>query len=272
MEANFHPQLLLLRRLEVKFLYINSPCPRKEIYICFKAFCFRDAKMSEADSLLKIIKERRSIRKYKPDPVPEDLILKCIEAARWAPTGENAQPWRFIIVRSQKIREELGKIAGKGSGRRFTVEFYTGKMIQRFGEKVKTWPEEKKRQIFGKLTSGKVSAFLAEAPVDIVVCAYKSVWDPREDCSAAIQNILLMAKALGLGTCWVIAPSQDVRDELKLKKLLKVPEEYKIVSVVALGYPDESPNPRPRKNVEEITFYEYFGQKIPAPEEGLNVK
>ncbi|MEM2387391.1 MAG: nitroreductase family protein, partial [Candidatus Bathyarchaeia archaeon] len=116
-------------------------------------------------------------------------------------------------------------------------------------------------RVFEKLTSGKVSAFLAEAPVNIVVCAYKNVWDPREDCSAAIQNMLLMAKALGLGTCWVIGPVTDVRDELKVKELLGIPEEYKVVSVVALGYPDEDPKPRPRKELEEVTFYERFGQK-----------
>jgi len=219
--------------------------------------------MNEADVVLKIIKERRSIRKYKPDMVPDDLILKCLEAARWAPSGEDAQPWRFIIVKDKKTREALGKIAGGGSGRRFTVEFYTGKMAKRFGDVVKTWPEEKRKHVFEKLTSGRVSAFLAEAPVNIVVCAYKNVWDPREDCSAAIQNLLLMAKALDLGTCWVIAPVTDVRDELKVKELLKVPEEYKIISVVALGFPDESPKPRPRKSIEEITFYEYFGQKFP---------
>ena len=141
------------------------------------------------------------------------------------------------------------------------MEFYTGKMAERFGEKIKTWPEEKKKRVFEKLTSGKVSAFLAEAPVNIVVCAYKNVWDPREDCSAAIQNMLLMAKALGLGTCWVIGPVTDVRDEMKVKELLNIPEEYKIVSVVALGYPDEDPKPRPRKELEEVTFYERFGQK-----------
>lgn len=216
----------------------------------------------EAEIVLKVIKERRSIRKYKPDPVPDELILKCLEAARWAPTGEDAQPWRFIIVKDKKTREKLGEIAGRGSGRRFTVEFYTGKMLERFGEKIKTWPEEKKKRVFEKLTSGKVSAFLAEAPVNIVVCAYKNVWDPREDCSAAIQNMLLMAKALGLGTCWVIGPVTDVRDELKVKELLNIPEEYKIVSVVALGYPDEDPKPRPRKELEEVTFYERFGQKM----------
>ncbi|MEM1566142.1 MAG: nitroreductase family protein [Candidatus Bathyarchaeia archaeon] len=215
----------------------------------------------EAEVVLKVIKERRSIRKYKPDPIPDELILKCLEAARWAPTGEDAQPWRFIIVKDQKTREKIGEIAGRGSGRRFTVEFYTGKMLERFGDKIKTWPEEKRKRVFEKLTSGKVSAFLAEAPVNIVVCAYKNVWDPREDCSAAIQNMLLMAKALGLGTCWVIGPVTDVRDELKVKELLGIPEEYKVVSVVALGYPDEDPKPRPRKELEEVTFYERFGQK-----------
>jgi nitroreductase len=213
----------------------------------------------EADIVLKVIKERRSIRKYKPDPVPDELILKCLEAARWAPTGEDAQPWRFIVVKDPETRKKIGEIARRGSGRRFSVELYTGKMIERLG--AHAWPEEKRKRVFEKLASGKVSAFLAEAPVNIVVCADKNTWDPREDCSAAIQNMLLMAKALGLGTCWVIAPCTDVRDEMRMKELLNIPEEYKIVSVVALGYPDEAPKPRPRKELEEVVFYERFGQK-----------
>lgn len=226
--------------------------------------------MSEAEIVLKVIKERRSIRKYKPTPVPDELIIKCLEAARWAPTGEDAQPWRFIIVKDEAMKKELARIAGRGSGRRFTIEFYTGKMEERFGEVVKTWPEEKKKRVFGKLISGAVSAFLAEAPVNIVVCAYKDVNDPREDCCAAIQNMMLMAKALGLGSCWVIAPVFDVRDELKVKRLLNVPEEYKVISVIAIGYPDEDPKPRPRKSLDEIIFYERFGQKMP-PEVVKNI-
>lgn len=219
--------------------------------------------MSEADILMKIIKERRSIRKYKPTPIPDEYVMMCLEAARWAPTGEDAQPWRFIIVKDEGMRKELAKIAGKASGRRFTVQFFTGELERRFGDVVKTWPEEKRKRVFGKLVSGAVSTFLAEAPVNIVVCAYKDVFDPREDCCAAIQNMLLMAHALGLGSCWAIAPVFDVRDELKVKRLLNVPEEYKVISIVALGHADEAPKPRPRKSLDEIVFYERFGQKTP---------
>ena len=83
--------------------------------------------------------------------------------------------------------------------------------------------EEKSR--LEKLTSGQVSAFLADAPVSIVVIGKKDVWDTPYDTSACIENILLMVTALDLGACWVIAPCIDVRDEERIKTLLELPAE-----------------------------------------------
>ncbi len=75
------------------------------------------------------------------------------------------------------------------------------------------------------------------------------------------ENVLLMAHSLGLGTCIVVAPVSDIRDDEKMMELLKVPHGYKIIAPVAIGYPDESPGPRPRLPLEEITYYEEFGRR-----------
>jgi nitroreductase len=154
------------------------------------------------EAAMKIINDRRSIRQYTDEPVSEEHLEVILEAARQAPSGENAQPWRFIIVKDPPTRKQLGAIAGGGSGRRFTAEFVTQKMHERFSS---LEDEEKKKAIFEKLTSGRVSAFLADAPVNIVVCGRKDVWDLPYDTAAAIENMLLMVTALGLGACWVIA-------------------------------------------------------------------
>jgi nitroreductase len=210
------------------------------------------------EDLLKIIKTRRSIRRYKEKDVPDELLENIIEAGRWSPSGDNGQPWRFIIVRNPETKKALGKIAAEGSGRRFTAEYFTGRMQERF-EGLKDL--DKKDQAYKKLTSGEVSSFLANAPVIIIVCAKLDVWDVPYDSAMATQNMVLMAHALGLGSCVVVAPVSDMRDDIKVMKLLKIPHGYKVIAPLAIGYPDESPNPRPRLSLKEIIFYEEFERR-----------
>jgi nitroreductase len=214
----------------------------------------------------KIILDRRSIRDYTQEPVSDEALDLILEMGRQAPSGEDAQPWRFIIVKDPAARKQLGAIAGGGSGRRFTAEFVTQKMQERFAN---LKDEAKKKAAFEKLTSGSVSAFLAEAPVNIIVCGKKHVWDMPYDVSAAIENMLLMVAALGLGACWVIAPCIDVRDEERVKALFDIPEGYKAVSIIALGHPVRPHRPRPRLPIHELVFREKFGAPYyKKPEEG----
>jgi nitroreductase len=216
------------------------------------------------EATMKVIQDRRSIRRYTDEPVSEEHLDMILEAARQAPSGENAQPWRFVVVRDPATRKQLGAIAGGGSGRRFTAEFVTQKMQERFTD---LKDEEKKKAIFEKLTSGRVSAFLADAPVSIVVCGRKDVWDLPYDTSAAIENILLMVTALGLGACWVIAPCIDIRDEERLKDLLGVPEEIKIVSIISIGHFARPHRPRPRILLNELVYSENWNTPYYTEEE-----
>ncbi len=212
---------------------------------------------SLVDATLKVIQDRRSIREYTAEAVSEKDLGMILEAARQAPSGENAQPWRYVVVRDAATRKKLGALAGGGSGRRFTAEFVTKKMQERFSS---LEDEAKKKAAFEKLTSGKVSAFLADAPVCLVVCGKKDVWDMPFDTSAAIENILLMVTALNLGACWVIAPCIDIRDEERLKGLLGIPEGFKAVSIVSIGHPVRPHRPRPRLAVKELVFDEKWGE------------
>jgi len=210
-----------------------------------------------ADATLKVILDRRSIREYTTEPVSDQDLDLILEAARQAPSGENAQPWRFIVVKDAETRKKLGALAGGGSGRRFTSEFVTKQMQARFSG---LQDEEKKKAAFEKLTSGKVSAFLADAPVDLVVCGKKGVWDMPYDTSAAIENILLMVTALNLGACWVIAPCIDIRDEERIKALLGMPEDFKAVSIISIGHPTRPHRPRPRLPIKDLVFTENWGE------------
>jgi len=208
--------------------------------------------------LLELIKTRRSIRRFKSMDVPDELLEKIMEAGRWAPSGDNAQPWRFIVVRDAETKKALGRIAQEGSRRRFTAEYFTGRLEERF-EELKD--PTKKEKAFKKLITGEVSSFLADAPVIIVICAKLDVWDVPYDVAMACENMQLMAHFLGLGSCVVVAPVSDMRDDIKTMQLLKIPHGYKIFAPMAIGYPDENPNPRPRLKLEEIVFYEEFGKR-----------
>lgn len=209
------------------------------------------------DATMKVIQDRRSIRHYTAEPVSDQDLDMILEAGRQAPSGENAQPWRFIIVKDAETRKRLATLAGGGSGRRFTAEFVTKKMQERFSS---LQDEAKKRAAFEKLTSGRVSAFLADAPVNIVVCGKKDVWDMPYDTSAAIENMLLMVTALGLGACWVIAPCIDIRDEERVKALLGMPEGFKAVSIISVGHPTRPHRPRPRIPIKDLVFLEKWGE------------
>ena len=214
--------------------------------------------MEVEEQVFEVITSRKSIRKYKPDPIPRDTLERLIEAARWAPSGENAQPWRFVIVEEREKIKAIGKVAGMADRRQFSAEFAAGETEKRL-KKIK---DPKKRQkVMEKLTGGHVSSFLENAPLVIIVCGKKDVWDLPYDCSAAIENILIMAVAAGLGTCWVESPVMDVRDEEKIKAMLEIPKNMKVLTAISVGYPDESPKPRPRLPRDELVFYEVFGRK-----------
>jgi nitroreductase len=212
---------------------------------------------SLVDATMKVIQDRRSIREWTDEPVSEQDLTMILEAGRQAPSGENAQPWRFIVVKDADTRGKLGALAGGGSGRRFTAEFVTQQMQARFAN---LQDEAKKKAAFEKLTSGQVSAFLANAPLNIVVCGKKDVWDTPYDTSAAIENMLLMITALGLGACWVIAPCIDIRDEERIKMLLGIPAGFKAISVISIGHPTRPHRPRPRIALHELVFSEKWGE------------
>jgi nitroreductase len=209
-----------------------------------------------AEATMKVIQDRRSIREWTAEPISEEDLAMILEAGRQAPSGENAQPWRFIVVHDAETRKKLGALAGGGSGRRFTAEYVTNQMQERFAN---LQDDAKKKAAFEKLTSGQVSAFLANAPLNLVVCGKKDVWDTPYDTSAAIENMLLMITALGLGACWVIAPCIDIRDEERIKAILDIPPGFKAISIISVGRPTRPHRPRPRMPLNQLVFSEKWG-------------
>jgi nitroreductase len=213
--------------------------------------------------ILDVITSRKSIRRYKPDPVPEEMIDKVLEAARWAPTGENYQPWRFIVVREQETRNKIGELARIGSGSRMTAWYSLGHMQERF---TGIQDPVRRAEVLRFMYSGEVSAFAKSSPVVIAVIGtlMEGSVDVPYDLSAAIENMLLEAHALGLGACWVHGPVGSTRDAKKFKEILGIPigmGQYKVIAYVSIGWPAEArKHPRPKKSLEELVYWERFGQ------------
>jgi len=167
------------------------------------------------------IETRRSIRAFTNEEVSEEEVQKLIDAARRAPSAGNIQPWEFVIVRDPKIKQELSVAALNQN-------------------------------------------FIKEAPVVIVVCAdeARSSWGYGsrgaslyclQDTAAAIQNLLLAACALGLGTCWVGAFHEN-----EVAKVINTPRNVRPIAIIPVGHPAEKPRARPKRSISEIVHYETF--------------
>lgn len=206
---------------------------------------------------LTAIKWRRSIRRYQSRPVDQRDVEAILDAARWAPSASNGQPWQFVIVSDAAARRTL-------------VDLILGAHRQYFTQAAREAMPAAQAE---ELTASTYNT-LYNAPVYIVVClhrkrqltadAYDAAsyrWD-LVSVAAAIENMLLAATALDLGTCWMAAPSLR---EAEVKRLLGIPSHVEIVALTPLGYPDESPPPRQRDSLAEIMHRDRWGTAAPQP-------
>ena len=168
--------------------------------------------------VLEAIKQAKSVSKFRPDPIPEQKIQTVLNAARLAPSVENLQPWKFIAVTD----------------------------------------EDAKRKLAGMVTNGR----LLEAPVVIVACArldeavgliggYMNSYPV--DLGMALANLTLAATSEGLGTSWVFAFNEE-----KVRSLLRVPEDARVVGLTPVGFPEAHEPPSGRKHLSEILAYNAY--------------
>lgn len=171
-----------------------------------------------------VIYSRRSVRQYRPDPVDRAAILKILDAANWAPSGQRMQQWEFIVVTGDK-KQQLGASYG------VIGEAYT-----------QGWDQTSRDAFI------EYARTYGGAPVVIVVLTEASdIPGIRkmhlESASAAMENLVLAARALNLGTCWMTGPLQD---EPSIRKTLDIPDNKEIVAITPLGHPVELP-PAPER-------------------------
>jgi nitroreductase len=211
--------------------------------------------------ILDVITSRKSIRRYMEEPIRDAMVDKILEAARWAPTGENHQPWRLIVVRNPEVKRRISHLARIASGSFSTVEYCMGRMKQ-----FENISEPSERQRIKKfMYTGEISVFIQSAAVIIVVAGTCDAMDTPYDLSACAENMLLDAHSLGLGACWVQARLGSPRAELKVKRLLDIPPGmtgYKVLMVLTFGWPTgPRRHPRPKRRTEEFVYWEKFGRR-----------
>ena len=189
-----------------------------------------------------VVVGRRSIRKFKEDPVPEKVLFKVLEAGRWAPSAGNCQPWRFIVVTDVDVKKRIAMVCTESSRKAWAG--FSPERAKYLAERGGSWDK-----------SG-----MAKIPVLIVVC-YEVLENLREELIlgsawAAVENMLLAATAEGLGSC--IYTFYDVEEENGLKEILRVPGGFRIAAMIQLGYSVAEPRAPLRKTLTEIVSYQHF--------------
>ncbi len=183
------------------------------------------------------ISQRRSIRRFEDKPVPRELIEKILHAATLAPSGKNAQPWRFIVLEGKK-KDEVVDILERSVASLKEAGIPTG-------------------------SAENSARIMLRAPVAILVLNprrtakdFEDRWDQlgclvdTQSVGAAIQNMLLQATALGLGTLWICDVFFAEREILR-----HFDTSDELIAAVSVGYPAEAPSPRPRKSWQEVTTW-----------------
>jgi len=170
------------------------------------------------------IKTRRSIRRYLSGPISDEDLKKMLDAARWAPSAGNRQPWEFVIIRDPERKRAIARAA---LNQMFIAEapvvIVVGANIER--------------------SSSRYGARGAN-----LYCI--------QDTAAAIMNLMLAAHALGYGTCWVGAFHDD-----EVAEIVGFPKHIRPVAIIPIGKPAEKPDPRPRLSLEEVVHVERYGNR-----------
>jgi len=207
-----------------------------------------------AVSVIEAIKTRRSIRSFKDDKVPYELLKEIVDAARYAPSGGNIQPWVFIIIRDAETKKKVHTIVRERTLRYLGSPEGQGE-LEKYGEDVFL-------KYMEAIKSGRFQEHIIKAPILIAVFGDTKSPYYIHDCCTATENLILAAHSLGLGSCWIDHGIGDNMAEDQIRKLLKVPENYKIVSLIAIGFAAETPKSRAKKEVHEIAFLNKYNNSI----------
>lgn len=206
---------------------------------------------------------QRAVRRLRPDPIPDDVLGRVLQAAAWAPSGANAQPWRIVAVRDAALRQGLADLY-RPEWERFATRYDT---------QIEATPADQRPPLERTRAAGDhLAAHLQDAPVLLVFC-----FDPRQmaitdrkldrpsvvgggSVYPAVQNLLLACVAEGLGC--VLTTLHCLR-EPEVKQLLGIPDEWGTAALVPIGYPERTGHgPTTRRPVAELVYGDRFGSPL----------
>ena len=185
-----------------------------------------------------VFKNRRSVRKFKPDPIPDSKINQIIDAARMAPTSGNQQPWKFLVVRDKKLINQM-------------LEACVNESLSNYGANPTS---ETKDQYEAKVRQTYLEGYFS-APVFIIVLTDNNSKYPdynHWDGPLAAGYLMLAARALGYGTVFIT----DAISESVTKEVLQIPDNYTRVCITPLGVPEEWPSRPPKKDLSGMISFD----------------
>ena len=186
--------------------------------------------MDVIDAILR----RRSVRKYLEEPLDRQVVIELLDAARHAPSGNNTQPWRFLVIEDLGMRSRLACVCHD-----------------------QQWMATAPVHIVVCADLGARASSLARFDEDTAGMDAKRV---IRDTAIAVDHLMLRAVELGLGTCWI---GWYVQDEIR--PLLGIPEDVFVLGVITVGRAAEQPKPRARRTLAEITYSGSWGNPYLAP-------
>ena len=210
--------------------------------------------------LFEAIYSTRALRRLKPDPIPDEVLFQVFDAAIRAPSGGNAQDWRFVVIRDPTVKAAIGGWFQE-AWQRYQPEYAADPA------RIDALP---RRQRLTMRSTAYLAAHVAEAPVIVAPCGLRGKHStPGGSIFPAVQNLLLAARALGLGG---VITNFARPHEAELLAMLGMPETNQIYCLVPLGYPLDRPGPVRRRPVKQVVFLDGWQQPWPfaeaQPDEG----
>jgi nitroreductase len=205
------------------------------------------------ENLLNVIKQRRTIRRYKEGEVPIEDVMKVLDAARWAASGNNTQPWEFVLVRDQQKLHEVTEIL-------LEQNEVLVKYVPQFSWANKDYLRKVSTLIFVCGDPRFKAAYPQSDASEQLAAMYRENSERIyiQSIAAAVCNILLAATSLGLGTTWITGTAETVVEQ-KLKDALKIPQVLDIICCIPLGYlPSELPSPRVPRPLGNVVHLDVF--------------
>jgi nitroreductase len=213
-----------------------------------------------SDDLWEVLYTTRAIRRMKPDPVPDAVIYRLLDAAIRAPSGGNQQGWRFMVVRDQQIKTRLGELY------RESIEALFASGYGQAPPGVTPTPAQVEAAEKIRKSAQYLAVHFAEVPVYMLGCiraAANAGITAGASIYPAVWSLQLAARALGLGS--TLTTVHRMR-ETQVKALLGVPDGFETAALIPIGYPRGTFAPGPRQPVEAVSFLDRWDNAFPPPE------